>query len=81
MMVHYRFHPWFDQAVHADHVVHHGGEPFVRVRYAVGERQRWMDVPWWMFDPAVCAGMILSTSPVVSMGALQQLRQLLRDIQ
>src|SRR6056297_3151726 len=81
MVVRYRFHPWFSQSVHADHVVHYRGEPFIRVRYAVGDRQRWMDVPWWMFDPTTCAGMILSTSPVVPMQTLHQLRQLLHDIQ
>jgi hypothetical protein len=77
LTVHYRWHPWFERSVDAIRTIRRETEVSIRVEYSVGNRQRWIDVPAWMFDTTACAAMIATQSPAVSCFALVELKALL----
>ena len=75
----YPWHPWFGVTVHVHKMIEKGlsGTLLCSVNGAVSGR--WVELPAWMFDRAVCQAITLVNSPRVHSAALQDLRKLLME--
>ena len=72
----YRWHPWYQQAVHIIGVSAKTVMPIYRCR-AQESGSRSLEVPQWMFDAATCCRVVLAVSPMVTCAALRSLRALM----
>ena len=75
--VRYPWHPWYGRAVWIDQAVVRGGRAMFQCRLELGQEQRSVEVPQWMFDAASCHWMRLGPIPSVSWEVLRELRALL----
>jgi len=75
--VRYPWHPWYGRAVWIDQAVVRGGLAVFRCRLELGQAQRSVEVPQWMFDAASCHRMRLGPIPSVRWEVLRDLQALL----
>ena len=75
----YRWHPWHERAVYVVSTLEKI-EPVFRCALEPGDRVRTIDIPQWMFDPAVCRRIEIVTSPSVSVTALRDLAQVYASV-
>ena len=73
----YPWHPWFGRAVFVHETMKRGGVGVLRCSQSSEEGARCLETPGWMFDRAVCCGMVHGDSPRVSRAALYSLKALI----
>jgi hypothetical protein len=73
----YPWHPWFGQVVFVHETMKRGGAGVLRCSQSSEEGARCLETPEWMFDRAVCCGMVRGDSPRVSRAALARLKALI----
>lgn len=76
----YPWHPWFGLAVHVHQTVEKGHSGILRCSVDGSASGRWLELPVWMFDRAVCLSIRLADSPRVDLAALENLRKLLIEL-
>ncbi len=76
----YHWHPWFGMRVAIHEAVDKADGVVFRCTLSGSAADRWLEVPAWMFERAMCPDPPrLTTSPFVSMDALSALSDLLRQ--
>jgi hypothetical protein len=76
----YHWHPWFGMRVAIHEAVDKADGVVFRCTLSGSAADRWLEVPAWMFERAMCPDRSrLTTSPFVSMDALSALSDLLRQ--
>ena len=77
--VRYAWHPWYGRAV----AVYKRFARYDRVTFQCSieadPEARHLEIPGWMFDPAICVGMQLAAVPTVSCEVLLELKSLLQS--
>ena len=76
----YPWHPWFGMTVHIHQVVEKGRIGTLRCSVNDAASGRWLELPAWMFDRAICLPITLASSPRAHMAALESLRNLLIEL-
>jgi hypothetical protein len=76
----YRWHPWYGQTVKVVRTVEKRTGFVVRVSAERDGRIQQIELPRWMTDSVLCASMTLAERPVVSIDALQSVRELLEIV-
>ena len=76
--VHYPWHPWHARAVAVHEAFTRNGRAVCRCSVDENPGVRLLEIPQWMFDSATCSRMRPATVPMVSCGALLDLKALLR---
>jgi len=76
----YPYHPWFGLTVHVHQTVEKRRSGIVRCSVDGSEAGRWLELPAWMFDRAVCLSTRTADSPRVDLAALEDLRKLLIEL-
>ena len=79
LKVAYPWHPWFGLEVEAVRFHSRVGADWVRC-IMPGQRKLEVDIPIWMFDPAICKGMKKLSRPRVDVSTLEALENLLSDL-
>jgi hypothetical protein len=76
----YPWHPWFGMTVHIHQVVEKGLIGTLRCSVDGAASGRWLELPAWMFDRAICLPISLASSPRAHLAALESLRNLLIEL-
>jgi hypothetical protein len=76
----YRWHPWHGRPVYIARPLNKGRQPVFRCALEAGDSVATLEVPQWMFDPAICCRIAVVTDPSVDVGSLRELRRLLLAI-
>ncbi len=76
--VRYRWHPWFGRVATVYEALSKGGHPVCRCGFDDQRNDRCLEVPAWMFDPASCDPLRLTTTPIVDCRALLELKTVLQ---
>ena len=76
----YPWHPWFGMTVHVHQVVEKGLIGTLRCSVDGAASGRWLELPAWMFDRAICLPITLASSPRAHLAALEILRNLLIEL-
>jgi hypothetical protein len=76
----YPWHPWFGMTVHVHQVVDKGLIGTLRCSVDGATSGRWLELPAWMFDRAICLPISLASLPRVHLAALESLRALLIEL-
>jgi hypothetical protein len=75
----YRWHPWAGCIVCVHESVEKVDGTVLRCSRDGQARERWLELPAWMFDRAMCLPMRIVRDPFVEFAALAQLRELLAE--
>jgi hypothetical protein len=75
----YPWHPWAGRIVHVHEAVGKADGIFLRCSLD-GAARRWLELPAWMFDRAVCLPMQITRDPWIEFAALSALRELLTGV-
>jgi hypothetical protein len=75
--VRYAWHPWYGRAVAVSKRFARYGRPAFQCSIEADPKVRLLEIPEWMFDPAICLRMRVAAMPTVSCEALLDLRSLL----
>ncbi len=76
----YHWHPWFGMSVAIHEAIDKADGVVFRCTLSGSAADRWLEVPAWMFERAMCPDPPrVTTSPFVSMDALSALSDLLRQ--
>ena len=77
----YHWHPWFGMRVAIHEAVDKADGVVFRCTLSGSVADRWLEVPAWMFDRAICPDPPrLTASPFISMDELSALSDLLRQV-
>jgi hypothetical protein len=76
--VRYAWHPWYGRAVALSKRFSRYGRPAFQCSIEADPKVRLLEIPEWMFDPAICLRMRVAAMPTVSCEALLDLRSLLQ---
>ena len=76
----YPWHPWFGLRVHVHQAVEKGLSGIFRCSVDGSAAGRWLELPAWMFDRAICLSIRVAHSPRVDLAALENLRKLLIEL-
>ena len=76
----YLWHPWFGLTVHIHQVVEKGLTGTLRCSVDGAGSGRWLELPAWMFDRAICLPITVASSPRAHLAALESLRKLLIEL-
>jgi hypothetical protein len=76
----YPWHPWFGMTVHIHQVVEKRLIGTLRCSVDGAASGRWLELPAWMFDRAICLPITLASSPRAHLAALQSLRELFIEL-
>ena len=76
----YPWHPWFGLTVHIHQVVEKGLTGTLRCSVDGVGSGRWLELPAWMFDRAICLPITVASSPRAHLAALESLRKLLIEL-
>ena len=76
--VHYPWHPWHARTVAVHEAFTRNGRAVCRCGVDENPGVRLLEIPQWMFDSVACCRMRLASAPIVSCGALLDLKALLR---
>ena len=76
----YPWHPWFGMTVHVHQVVERGLTGTLRCSVNGVASGRWLELPAWMFDRAICLPISLASSPRAHLVALGSLLNLLIEL-
>jgi hypothetical protein len=76
----YPWHPWFGLTVHIHQVVEKGLTGTLRCSVDGAGSGRWLELPAWMFDRAICLPITVASSPRAHLAALESLRKLLIEL-
>ena len=76
----YPWHPWFGLTVHIRQVVEKGLTGTLRCSVDGVGSGRWLELPAWMFDRAICLPITVASSPRAHLAALESLRKLLIEL-
>lgn len=76
--VRYTWHPWCGRVVVVHQTFAKNGRVVSHCRIEENSEVRHLEIPEWMFDPAICRRMQLAAVPTVSCEALLDLKSLLR---
>jgi len=76
--VSYLWHPWYARAVVVHEAFTRNGRAVCRCSVDENPGARLLEIPQWMFDSATCSRMRPATVPMVSCGALLDLKALLQ---
>jgi len=76
--VRYLWHPWYARAVAVHETFTRNGRAVFQCGLDEKPGARLLEIPQWMFDSVACCRMRLATVPMVSCGALLDLKALLR---
>lgn len=74
----YPWHPWAGCHLHIHEAVERAGSDIFRCSKTGAMSDRWLEIPAWMFDRAVCALVRIGVAPQVDIGTLNALARLLR---
>jgi hypothetical protein len=75
----YPWHPWAGCVVSVHETVEKIDGTVLRCSRDGQARERWLELPAWMFDRAMCLPMRIARDPCVEFAALVQLRELLAE--
>lgn len=75
----YRWHPWAGCIVRVHEAVEKADGIFLRCSRDAAAK-RWLELPAWMFDRAVCLPMRITRDPWIEFAALSALRELLSSV-
>src|SRR5947207_3884862 len=70
----YPWHPWFGRVVHVHEVIEQRAGGVLRCNPDGDASRRWLELPQWMFDRAVCLAIRMAASPRVDTAALIALK-------
>jgi hypothetical protein len=76
----YPWHPWAGHIVHIHEAIEKADGTVLRCSQDGGATGRWLELPAWMFDRAVCLPMRITRDPRIEFAALAALRELLNGI-
>jgi len=76
--VRYSWHPWHDRMVTTHRSFTRNGRAFFCCSVEESLEGRLLEIPQWMFDPAICCRMQLAAVPTVSCEALLDLKTVLQ---
>jgi hypothetical protein len=76
--VRYPWHPWFGRSVTVYEALTKGGHALCRCGFDERRNDRSLEVPAWMFEPAACDHLRLTTTPFVDCQALIELKAVLQ---
>jgi len=74
----YPWHPWAGCHVHVNEAVERAGSDIFRCSKTGAMSDRWLEIPAWMFDRAVCALVRIGVARQVDIGTLSALARLLQ---
>jgi len=75
----YPWHPWAGCIVRVHEAVEKVDGTVLRCSLEGGSRERWLELPAWMFDRARCLPMRIARDPHVAFAALARLTELLAE--
>jgi hypothetical protein len=75
----YPWHPWAGCIVRVHEAVEKVDGTVLRCSRDGAAAERWLELPAWMFDRAMCLPMRIARDPFVEFAALAQLRELLAE--
>ena len=75
----YPWHPWAGCIVLVHEAVEKLDGTVLRCSREGGSRERWLELPAWMFDQARCLPMRIARDPHVAFAALAELKELLAE--
>ena len=73
----YQWHPWCGRVVRVHEAISKGGGDALRCSLDDSEADRWLELPVWMFDRAICLSARLVASPWVDCAVLLALKECL----
>ena len=73
----YQWHPWCGRVVRVHEAISKGGGDALRCSLDDSEADRWLELPVWMFDRAICLSARLVASPWVDCAVLLALKEYL----
>src|SRR5215472_13412754 len=76
----YPWHPWAGHTVHIHEAIEKADATVLRCSQDGGATGRWLELPAWMFDRAVCLPMRITRHPRIEFAALAALCELLNGI-
>jgi Transposase len=75
----YPWHPWAGCIVRVHETIEKVGGTVLRCSRDGQARERWLELPVWMFDRSACLAMWIARDPRVGFAALAELRELLAE--
>jgi len=78
--VRYQWHPWYGRSVGVIKLIKRQQGGVFRCVVNEGRTGSTLEIPLWMFDPALCSGHSYGKMPSVDLGALQDLQILLQSV-